>query len=229
MSQAHAEGQIKAEIARDPDRFVVLDPETPLTLLDQKRAGKRILLITNSGWHYSREMMSYAFDRFLPRGMTWKDLFDLIIVSARKPEFFASSTPFFEVVDEEQGLLQTVVSGLKKGGCYVGGNAHAVEEFLGLQGREILYVGDHIFGDVHMTKKLLRWRTALVLRELEREIDANVSFAERQQQLTALMAEKEKLEFALCQLRLAHLRDDSGYGSKPKMTPRIMEAAATDF
>ena len=183
LSQAHAEGQIKAEIARDPDRFVVLDPETPLTLLDQKRAGKRILLITNSGWHYSRDIMSYAFDRFLPQGMTWKDLFDLTIVSARKPEFFSSAAPFFEVVDEEQGLLQPA-STLQSGKNYVGGNANAVEHFLGLRGREILYVGDHIFGDVHVTKKLLRWRTALVLRELEREIEATQAFTEQQQQLT---------------------------------------------
>lgn len=229
LDQAHAEGQIKSEIARDPDRFVVLDPETPLTLLDQKRAGKRILLITNSGWHYSRDMMSYAFDRFLPQGMTWKDLFELTIVSARKPEFFASGAPFFEVVDEERGLLQPASAGLREGGCYVGGNAHAVEEFLGLHGREILYVGDHIFGDVHMTKKLLRWRTALVLRELEREIEASEAFAEQQQQLTALMAEKERLEFALCQVKLANLRSDSRYGPLPNTTPEQLETAGTDF
>ena len=225
LSQAHAEGQIKAEIARDPDRFVVLDPETPLTLLDQKRAGKKVLLITNSGWHYSRDMMSYAFDRFLPDGMTWKDLFDLIIVSARKPDFFSSRSPFFEVVDEENGLLQPTVSGLRAGGSYVGGNAHEVESFLGLQGREILYVGDHIFGDVHVTKKLLRWRTALVLRELEQEIAATEAFAERQQQLTALMAEKEKLEFAFCQARVAKMRAEAKYGPEPERSPQQLDAA----
>jgi len=229
LSQAHAEGQIKAEIASDPDRFVVLDPETPLTLLDQKRAGKRLLLITNSEWHYSRDMMSYAFDRYLPDQMTWKDLFDLTIVSARKPEFFASRAPFFEVVDEERGLLLPAGSELKEDGCYVGGNAHGVEEFLGLHGREILYVGDHIFGDVHVTKKLLRWRTALVLRELEGEIAAAEAFAERQLQMTALMAEKENLEFALCQLRITRLRDELGYGPRPTMTSKQLDSAATEY
>jgi HAD superfamily 5'-nucleotidase-like hydrolase len=225
LSRAHAEGQIKQEIARDPDRFVVLDPETPLALLDQKRAGKRVLLITNSGWHYSRDMMSYAFDRFLPEDMTWKDLFDLIIVSARKPDFFASRNPFFEVVDEEEGLLQPTISGLKNGGVYVGGNAHEVEQFLGLQGREILYVGDHIFGDVHVTKKLLRWRTALVLRELELEIAATEAFAQKQERLSALMTEKEDLEFVLCQLRVARMRLDFGYGPAPEMSLAEMETA----
>ena len=169
--------------------------------------------------------MSYAFDRFLPDGMTWKDLFDLIIVSARKPDFFSSRSPFFEVVDEENGLLQPAVSGLRSGGSYVGGNAHEVETFLGLQGREILYVGDHIFGDVHVTKKLLRWRTALVLRELEQEIAATEAFAERQQQLTALMAEKGKLEFAFCQARVAKMRAEAKYGPEPEMSPQQLDAA----
>lgn len=229
LNQAHAEGQIKSEIARDPDRFVVLDPEIPLTLLDQQRAGKKVLLITNSGWNYSRDMMTYAFDRFLPDGMTWKDLFELIIVSARKPDFFSSNNPFFEVVDEQRGLLKTVVSGLRSGGSYVGGNAHAVEEFLGLQGREILYVGDHIFGDVHVTKKLLRWRTALVLRELEGEVAATEAFASQQRRLTTLMAEKESLEYAYCQARVSRMRLEEGYGPESAMSSRQLEKSMSEL
>jgi 5'-nucleotidase len=27
--------------------------------------------------------------RFLPAGMTWRDVFDVIVVSARKPAFFS--------------------------------------------------------------------------------------------------------------------------------------------
>lgn len=228
LSQAHAEGQIKAEIVQDPDRFVVLDPETPLTLLDQKKAGKRLLLITNSGWQYSRDMMSYAFDRFLPDGMTWKHLFDLIIVAARKPDFFSLRNPFFEVVDDEEGLLKPAQH-LQDGGSYVGGNAPDVEKFLGLQGREILYVGDHIFGDVHVTKKLLRWRTALVLRELEDEIASTQAFAEQQRRLTSLMEEKERLEYDLCQLRVARMRVETGYGPEPTMNGKETEAAMADI
>ena len=43
-------------------------------------------------------------------------------------------------------------------------------------GDEILYVGDHMFGDVHVSKSVLRWRTALILRELEDEIEAIAAF-----------------------------------------------------
>ena len=52
-------------------------PTLPLALRDLKQSGKRLLLITNSEWTYTQAMMSYAFDRFLPDGTTWRDLFEL--------------------------------------------------------------------------------------------------------------------------------------------------------
>ncbi|MCA9566080.1 MAG: HAD-IG family 5'-nucleotidase, partial [Myxococcales bacterium] len=78
LDSAHAEGRLKAEIIADPGKFVELDEETPQTLLDQKDSGKRLLLITNSEWHYTQAMMEYCFDRFLPDGMGWRDLFELV-------------------------------------------------------------------------------------------------------------------------------------------------------
>ncbi|MCK6586782.1 MAG: HAD-IG family 5'-nucleotidase, partial [Polyangiaceae bacterium] len=101
VDEAHMEGALKAEIMADPDRFVDLDPETPLALLDQQAAGKKLMLITNSEWYYTNSMMTYAFDRFLPRGTTWRDLFHVVIVAARKPEFFSTRSPMFEVASED--------------------------------------------------------------------------------------------------------------------------------
>lgn len=46
-----------------------------------------------------------------------------------------------------------------------------VEISLGVQGDEILYVGDHIYTDVSQSKVHLRWRTALICRELEEEVN----------------------------------------------------------
>ena len=211
LDEAHMEGQLKAEIVANPDRFVDLDPETPLALLDQRHAGKKLLLITNSEWSYSRPMMSYAFDRFLPKGMSWQDLFDVIIVSARKPGFFIHQNPLFEVVDDD-GLLRPVIGGLREHGVFLGGNAALVEEYLGLSGDELLYVGDHIYDDVHVSKRVLRWRTALVLRELEQDMAALRRFAPSQRELAQLMAEKEQLEYAHCQARVRALRLQHKYG-----------------
>lgn len=211
LDATHMEGQLKAEIIADPDRFVLLDPETPLALLDQKEAGKKLLLITNSEWVYTRAMMSYAFDRFLPGGMTWRDLFDVVIVSARKPEFFSSRGPLFEVVTED-GLLRPSSGRLREGGHYLGGNAGFVEQHLGLSGDEILYVGDHIYGDVHVSKSVLRWRTALIIRELEDEIVAIEEARGAEARLDLWMREKEGLERLYARLRLELQRMRAGYG-----------------
>jgi len=224
LDEAHTEGDIKDEIAADPGRFVVLDADLPLALLDARRAGKKLLLITNSEWRYTREMMSYAFDRFLPEGTTWRQLFDLKIVQARKPGFFSGDNPIFKIVDE-RGRLEPVVGPLEAGGTYLGGNASLVERQLELNGEQILFVGDHIFADVHVSKSLLRWRTALVVRALEQEIEALREFAPSQAELSALMEEKGRLEHSLNTLRLHLQRRDGDYGPQPDAPARKLRGS----
>ena len=73
---AYAEGLLRSEVLKDPERYVVEDVETPLTLLDQKHAGKKLLLITDSDWGYVKAIMAYTLDPHLPDGTTWRDLFD---------------------------------------------------------------------------------------------------------------------------------------------------------
>ncbi|MAC25860.1 MAG: HAD family hydrolase [Sandaracinus sp.] len=212
IDEAHMMGELKRDIMADPERFVDLDEELPLALMDLRAAGKKVLLITNSEWFYTRAMMSYAFDRFLPGDMTWKELFDLVVVAARKPSFFEGDGAVFEVVDEVQGTLKPVVGPLQPGGFYVGGHARLVEQVFDIAGQQVLYVGDHIFSDVNRSKKILRWRTALVVRELEQDLEALEGFKPQQAELTRMMAEKERLEHAYSQVRLLIQRKEKGYG-----------------
>jgi 5'-nucleotidase len=209
VDEAHMEGELKGEIQATPERFVDLDPDVPPMLLEQKAAGKRLLLVTNSDWPYTRFIAEYAFSRYLPEGMDWRALFDLIIVSANKPAFFTERRPFFEVVDDS-GLLRPLVGPLAQGRIVYGGNAVDVEQHLGLSGDELLFVGDHIWGDVLVSKQTLRWRTALVLRELEEEIEAVAGFEPQLREIEALMRRKEVLEEQVYRLRLAATLADSG-------------------
>lgn len=209
LDEAHMEGRMKAEIIADPDRFVVLDPDAPRALLDQKHAGKKLLLITNSEWGYTDAMMRYAYQRFLPKGMSWRDLFDVVIVQARKPEFFMQRSPLFRIVTED-GLLSPTHGPIAMDNSYLGGDAMQVEKSLGFSGDEILYVGDHIWGDVRVSSSILRWRTALILRELEDEVVASHASRVDEARLSALMEEKEAKELAICQLRLVEQRRKSG-------------------
>ncbi|MCB9666779.1 MAG: HAD-IG family 5'-nucleotidase [Myxococcales bacterium] len=220
IDEAHMEGSLKAEIINRPELFVELNAEVPLALLDIKYSGKKLLLITNSEWNYTQAMMRYAFDRFLPGGMTWRDLFDLVIVEARKPDFFNIDKSIFEVVDEEHGLLRPFVGRLRDQGVYLGGSASLVEEGLGLSGEEILYIGDHLYADVLVSKNILRWRTALIVRELEQDLESNKAFQAKHQTLRKLMLQKELLEHEYSLLRLDLQRQSYGYGPQPKRKGR---------
>ena len=208
MDAAHLEGELKSEIMADPTRYVVLDADLAPTLLDLKHAGKKLLLITNSEWNYTHRMMSYALDRYLGGG-SWRQLFDIIVVQARKPAFFSEKAPAFRLADE-RGLYEPHLGPLKPGDVYLGGHARLVESSLGLSADDILYIGDHIFADVHVSKDLLRWRTALVVRELERELDEVEAFRESQELLDEGMRRKEILEYEYSQLRLALQRSREG-------------------
>jgi HAD superfamily 5'-nucleotidase-like hydrolase len=217
LDSTHAEGRLKSEIVSSPTDYVVPDEELPVALTDLRDAGKRLLLVTNSDWAFTQAMMSHAFDRYLPDGNTWRSLFDLVIVSARKPEFFSGRAAAFRLVSDD-GLLRASPEGvLALGpGVYVGGNAALVEASLGLSGSEILFLGDHLYADVRSSKDVRRWRTGLIVRELEQE-QADVAARQQQQdRLDELMSEKAQVEFEQAHLRLRLQRTERATpGSRP--------------
>jgi len=104
-----------------------------------------------------------------------------------------------------------------------------VERDLGIEGDEILYVGDHMFGDVHVSKSVLRWRTALILRELESEVAALEAFAGAERLIAAKMEEKEHLEAQLSQARLSLQRLRGHYGPQPAESAAQLEGRIQDL
>jgi 5'-nucleotidase len=228
LTVAHQGGALKTSILADKERFVDLDPDMAPTLQEQRAAGKKLVLITNSDWAYTREMMPYCFDRFIDGDETWRSLFDLVIVSANKPNFFTETNPIYRVVDEEESLLHPHYGRLEQGDVYFGGNARLVEETLELADGQPLYVGDHLFGDVHVTKDELRWRTALIARELETEIRDVMDFAENQATLESMMAEKVKIDREQANLRLSKQLGRGGPDVSAKLSKVSAEAARLD-
>jgi 5'-nucleotidase len=57
------------------------------------------------------------------------------------------------------------------------------ERLSGFAGERVLYVGDHIYGDILKSKKTSLWRTCMVVQELEDEISYTMS---RQAEITKL-------------------------------------------
>ncbi|WZZ01453.1 hypothetical protein YC2023_073781 [Brassica napus] len=226
LFRAHVEGQLKSEIMSKPELFVEPDPELPLALLDQKEAGKKLLLITNSDYHYTDKMMKHSFNKFIPNDMDWRDLFDMVIVSARKPEFFQMSHPLYEVVTGE-GLMRPCFK-VEPGGLYSGGSAQMVESSLNVHGDEILYVGDHIYTDVSVSKVHLRWRTALICRELEEEYMALICSRGHREELIELINQKEVVGDLFNQLRLALQRRSKGRPAQTLAATNLADQELTE-
>ncbi len=85
-------------------------------------------------------------------------------------------------------------------GIYQGGSANVFTADLAAEPDEILYIGDHIYGDILRLKKDLAWRTALVVEELEDEILKEHQAAPILEKITKLMEQKLPLEIKVDQL-----------------------------
>ena len=169
MDQIHADETLKARVKADLARFILRDPELGPALHKLRSAGKKLFLLTNSHLDYTEAVMHHVLDGVLPEYPSWRNYFDAVITAAGKPGFFAGSAPFAEL-DPASAALPGEVRLLERGRSYSGGNRSDLERLLSAGGDRVLYVGDHIYGDILRSRKSSQWRTCLVIEELEREI-----------------------------------------------------------
>jgi len=170
MDQIHADGTLKTRVKADLPRFIQRDPELGPALHKLRSTGKRLFLLTNSHLDYTEAVMHHVLAGVVPEYPSWRNYFDAVITAAGKPGFFSSTAPFVEI-DAAGNALPGEVRAFERGHTYTGGNRGDLERLLGAGGDRVLYVGDHIYGDILRSKKSSQWRTCLVIEELEREID----------------------------------------------------------
>lgn len=173
IDMCHRDGSIKLEVMSDPGRFIVRDEHLLDTLQMYREAGRKLFLVTNSLWDYTHSVMNYLFGNDDPKNLSsdWLSHFDMVITGASKPLFFMTQQVLYEV-DVTSGLLRNTNGILSKEKIFQGGNFQHLHAFLGIEsGSQILYVGDHIYGDILRSKKELGWRTMLVVSELEHELE----------------------------------------------------------
>eukprot|EP00123_Amoebidium_parasiticum_P013758 comp22137_c1_seq1/m.32392 comp22137_c1_seq1/g.32392 ORF comp22137_c1_seq1/g.32392 comp22137_c1_seq1/m.32392 type:complete len:560 (-) comp22137_c1_seq1:271-1950(-) len=164
----HDKGILKETTLKDIDKYVVKDARLSTLLTRLRGQGKRPFLVTNSGYTYTDAIMRHVLDC---RGDRWTDFFDVVIVDARKPLFFGEGSSLREVNQTTGALmLGAVTGGLQMGRIYSGGSSDTFCHLTGATPESILYVGDHIFGDILKSKKKEGWRTFLVVPELAKEI-----------------------------------------------------------
>lgn len=194
----HRDGTLKQAVAQNPSKYIHFDPELIPMLKMLRNSGRMTFLVTNSLWDYTRVVMNYLFgkcgtDGGTPRDNKWLQLFDIVVTGSAKPGFFADGNraPLYEV-DIGTGMLQNTDNGSPlaqigertmdhsslvpkdvKQACRVfqGGNVGHLHKLLAIEaGSQVLYVGDHIYGDILRSKKELGWRTMLVVPELDKEL-----------------------------------------------------------
>lgn len=163
----HYHGTLKQITCDQPEKYLVKDDRLPL-LLDRLKANSKTFIATNSDYTYTKKVMSYLLNS---ANRDWKSYFDFIVVSAKKPLFFGEGT-ILRVVDESSGALRvgTYTGPLKQGVVYSGGSCDVFSKLIGAKGKDVLYFGDHIFGDILKSKKYSGWRTFLVVPELAQEL-----------------------------------------------------------
>lgn len=193
LDLAHSDGTLKDEVKKNFDHFIVKDPGIVEVLERLKRYSKKLLVITNSDFKYTKLLLDNTITPYLKEHKCWTELFDIVITQSMKPRFFTTRNNFL-AIDPSTGTMTNFEGKIQEGKIYQGGYAGKLQKDLDLDGDEILYLGDHIYGDVVSIKKTFNWRTALVLEPLEEEVQANRDSQPVQREIDLLMDQKEKLE-----------------------------------
>ncbi|OZC10277.1 HAD superfamily hydrolase, 5'-nucleotidase [Onchocerca flexuosa] len=161
----HFESNMKQIILDNKEKYIIKDDRLKQLLLQIRESGKQSFLLTNSDYSYTNGVMEYLL------GVGWTSYFNITIVDAKKPKWFAEGTVFRQVDTKTSALkIGSHMGPLEQGQVYAGGSCDAFRRLVKARGKDVLYIGDHIFGDVLRSKKTRGWRTFLVVPELAREL-----------------------------------------------------------
>jgi HAD superfamily 5'-nucleotidase-like hydrolase len=209
----HRDGVIKNSVMKQPDKYILQDPDLVPMLQQLKAAGKKVFLLTNSLWDYTNVVMNYLVQASLPGNKaSWQDLFDVITVGGNKPAFLQQDYLSLFTVDTETGNIRNIEDResvypsaqthslspkVFQGGCWL--DLHRLLRVP--SGDRVLYVGDHMYADILRSKRTLGWRTCLIIPELENELRV----AQDAQDMHAEILQWRKQQYAMDDA-LDHLR-----------------------
>lgn len=219
LDKGHRDGSIKDQVRKDLDKFIIKDPVLVHDLERYKKHGKRLFIATNSDYSYSKLLLDYAINPFLKEHKHWSELFEFVITLAQKPKFFVDKSRFLRV-DPKTEMMQNQEGKLEPG-IYQGGSAYVFTADLAAAPDEILYIGDHIYGDIVRLKKDCAWRTALVVEELADELAKEKKNAPAAAQINELMSKKIPLETQVDDL--ISIQIEEGHKKNEKKIHELMD------
>lgn len=198
LDEAHRDNTLKNEVRKNLEKFVIKDESVVRGIERFIHHGKKFFLLTNSDYHYTKLLLDHTINPFLEKGKTWKDLFEYTICFAQKPRFFHDNLMFLKI-NQDDGSMENYDRPLVPG-IYQGGSAQVFTENLKVDGDDILYIGDHIYGDILRLKKSCSWRTAIVVEDLAQELKANEKANHLNTEIEKFMEKKEPKELALTEI-----------------------------
>ena len=219
----HRDGSLKHAVAANPAKYMDSGEEIVPLLKALRASGKKVFLLTNSLWDYTNVVMNFLCSNKVGKEKTleWLELFDVVVTGAAKPTYFANESATIYEVDTKTHLLrntdngapltpigavedqthqQALASGLRATGVgaakvYQGGSYLHLHAMLDIDyGSKLLYVGDHIYGDIVRSKKTIGWRTMLIVPELAHEIEILEANKEKPHVLRRLRTLRDALD-----------------------------------
>lgn len=217
IQHVHRRGLVHRGILSDPYRYLVKNGQVLQFLKMLREKGKKLFLLTNSPYYFVDGGMRFMLEGSMGYTDSWRELFDVVIAQANKPDFYTSDHPFRCYDTEKDTLAFTKVDVFIPNKIYYHGCLKSFLQITKWNGPEVIYFGDHLFSDLRGPSKA-GWRTAAIIHELESEIRIQNDESYRFEQskfhiiqellgkLHATVANSQRTE--ACQLLLAELNEE---------------------
>ncbi|KAJ0925873.1 putative 5'-nucleotidase [Helianthus annuus] len=246
VDMCHRDGTLKEMVAKDPKKYINEDDTIIPMLKMLKSSGRTIFLVTNSLWDYTHVVMNFLIEARTINSSSslssnWLQYFDFVITGSAKPSFFhdknhanlfAVETESGKLINTDNGTPLAQVGGPaaelpdqipnKHYKVFQGGNVSHLHKLLNVgSSSQVLYVGDHIYGDILRSKKALGWRTMFIVPELEKEARILSSSSETRKKLKLLRGERDKIEDQVHHLKWSLEHEDMDNSEKEKLIAKL--------
>ena len=239
---SHRDGSLKTGVASNPGHYIHKDKNIVPLLEDLRLSGKKIFIVTNSLWDYTNIVMNYLIDgkTGADKDLDWLSYFEVVITGSAKPRFFNENQPLFQVETGSGALLNTdegnpmvdldsesddsdALEPVPLGKVFQGGNYRILNRMLQIESNsDILYIGDHIYGDILKSKKTLGWRTMLVVPEIEHEIEVLNQNAGIPEKLFQMRRKRDGIEDQLQRMQWKFAEQENGLVEFPEADKKDM-------